>query len=158
EGKLLAISRFGEQAVQLWDVAGRRQQGTLPHPTGIRSMALSPKGELLATGDNDGFVRLWDLATRQELVRLEGHGGPVLSLRFSPDGKTLASGSGDTTARLWDVAGRRPIATLQGHTFLVTSLSFSPDGKTLASASWDGTVRLWDTASGQTLKTLGVPK
>jgi WD40 repeat protein/serine/threonine protein kinase len=158
EGKLLAIHRPVEQAVQLWDVAARRQRGVLPHPTWIRSMALSPKGELLATGDMDGFVRLWDLATRRELVRLEGHVGPVLTVRFSPDGKTLASGSGDSKVRLWDVAGKRSIATLQGHTFIVTSLSFSPDGKTLASASWDCTVRLWDTASGQTLKTLGVPK
>jgi WD40 repeat protein/serine/threonine protein kinase len=159
DGKIVAISELVSQTVRLWDVAANHERGMLPHPTWVSSVAVSPRGDFLATGGFDGIVRLWDLATRQELVPpLKAHVGGVSKVRFSPDGRTLASGGVDSTVRLWDVAGRRPPTTLQGHTFLVSSLSFSPDGKTLASASLDCTVRLWDTASGQTLKTLGVPK
>ena len=49
----------------------------------------------------DRLVRLWDVATGEELVRLPGHSDYVYSLAFSPDGKTLVSSSGDTTLRLW---------------------------------------------------------
>src|SRR5262245_66239458 len=74
-------------------------------------------------------VKLWDVATRQELATLSGHVDWVYSVAFSPDGKTLASGSRDQTVKLWDVATCQELATLSGHTSLVGSVGFSPDGK-----------------------------
>jgi WD40 repeat protein len=53
----------------------------------------------------DGTVRLWDVATHQQIGNpLTGHTGTVLSVAFSPGGTTLASGSADDTVRLWNVA------------------------------------------------------
>ena len=71
---------------------------------------------LLATGSDDGTVRLWDPATGHPVGDpLTGHTGAVTAVAFGrlPDGRTLlASGSGDGTVRLWDPAtgqpGRRP--------------------------------------------------
>ncbi|MEB3830403.1 WD40 repeat domain-containing protein, partial [Phormidium sp. CCY1219] len=56
------------------------------------------------TASGDRTARVWDLSGN-ELARLEGHSGPVLSVSFSPDGKTLATASVDCTARVWRVEG-----------------------------------------------------
>lgn len=57
---------------------------------------------MLASGNPDGTVRLWDAATRSQLgAPLTGNTGPVYSVAFSPDSSTLASASGNETTRLW---------------------------------------------------------
>jgi WD40 repeat protein len=112
-------------------------------------MAFSPDGKLLATGDGDGTVRLWDPATGQPVGRPRHATGSarygVHGVAFSPDGKLLATGDGDGTVRLWDPATGQPAgAPLQvGSQTDVSAVAFSPDGTLLASAGADGTVRLW---------------
>jgi WD40 repeat protein/transcriptional regulator with XRE-family HTH domain len=121
------------------------------HTGAVFSVAFSPDGKILATGNDHGTVRLWDLATHRQITTLIRHRGVVLSVAFSPDGKTLATANADGTVRLWDLATHRPITTLTG---VVLSVAFSPDGKTLATANADGTVRLWDLA---THRQIGAP-
>lgn len=120
------------------------------HEGGIWSVAFSPNGKILATGDDNGTARLWDLATQQPIgASLAGHGGTVYSVAFSPNGKILATGSEDGTVRLWDVlTGHQFGHTLHNSTKSVQSVAFSPNGKILAVGSNDGLARLWDIVTG----------
>ena len=111
----------------------------------VLSVAISPNGQMIASGSADGKVRLWDLKGKLIAQPFEGHELGVFSVAFSPDGKTIISGSEDTTLRLWDLKGN-PIGTpFRGHKYRLLSVAFSPDGKTIISGSSDRTLRLWDT-------------
>ena len=120
------------------------------HGGWVHSVAFSSDGTL-ASGSGDGTVKLWDVATHQDIGTLH-HGGWVRSVAFSSDG-TLASGSEDGTVKLWDVATHQDIGTLH-HGGWVRSVAFSSDGSTLASGSEDGTVTLRNVETHQDIGTL----
>jgi len=119
----------------------------------VLCIAFSPDGRILAAGDENGTVTLWDVVSGRVVHALAGHTGAVFSVGFAPDGKTLASGSDDETVKLWDVATGQMSRTLSGHELWVNSVVFAPDGKVLASGSADRTVKLWDIATGHVLDT-----
>jgi WD40 repeat protein len=113
-------------------------------PGGSRSLALTPDGKTLATGNADGTVSLWDLESGHNLANLASGPEMVLGVAFSPDGSTLASASASSQIHLWDVASRHLRTVLEGHLGPVTAIGFTPDGQTLLSGGEDGTVRLWN--------------
>jgi eukaryotic-like serine/threonine-protein kinase len=128
---------------------------TLKGHTGeVRSVAFSPDGKRIASGSEDGTLKIWDAATGQETLTLKGHDGAVLSVAFSPDGKRIASGSNDRTIKVWDASTGQGTGTLKGHAAQVTSVAFSPDGKRIASGSVDHTIKVWDAVTGQETRTL----
>lgn len=122
--------------------------------TSILSIAFSPDGKLLATGDVNGEIHVWKIAVGQPILCCKGHAGWVHGITFSPDGKMLCSASSDQTVKLWDVADGSCLSTLTGHHQRVRAIAFSPDGKLIASAGSDATIRLWETQGGQCLKIL----
>ncbi len=117
----------------------------------IHSVAFSPNGQCLASGDFNGDIRLWNARTHQLQLILKGHTNWVQAVAYSPHNQLLASGSFDGTVRLWNVHTGVCLQTLTGHTQGVYSVAFSPDGKMLASGSDDCTIRLWDVNTGEYL-------
>ncbi|NJM98818.1 MAG: hypothetical protein HC800_18165 [Phormidesmis sp. RL_2_1] len=131
----------------------------------IRTMAFSPEGEVLATGDTNGEIWLWQTGFSAEsspgasdikshISTFQGHQNWVCSVAFSPDGKRLASGSADRTIKLWDVETGECLQTLTGHSNWVMSVAFSPEGEQLISGSADRTIKLWDVETGECFKTV----
>ena len=123
------------------------------HTSSVRLVAFSPDGTTLASASRDSTIKVWNLATKENIATLR-HTHSILSVAFSPDGTTFALGAPDSTIKLWDIATKENIATLEGHTHRVRSVAFSPDGAMLASGSSDRTVKLWDIATGRTIATL----
>lgn len=123
---------------------------------GLMSVAFSPDGKFLAMGDNNGEIRLCQVADGRHLLTLKGHTAWVWLVTFSPDGQMLASSSEDQTVKLWDVSTGECLNTLQGHIGGIRSIDFSADSCILASGSDDQTVKIWDVTTGKCLKTLQV--
>src|ERR1039458_7214185 len=93
------------------------------HSEMVNSVAFSPDGRWALTGSEDNTARLWEVATGDEIRRLEGHSGPVYSVAFSSDGRWALTGSFDKTARVWEVATGKEIRRLVGHSKEVTSVA-----------------------------------
>jgi WD40 repeat protein len=81
------------------------------HPFFVRALCALPD-ERLASGSDDGVIRVWDVRTAAETARLEGHAHSITALCVLGDGR-LASGSNGNTIRLWDVAAAREITHLE---------------------------------------------
>jgi WD40 repeat protein/serine/threonine protein kinase len=152
-GTLLAIGYghpvYGDVVggpIKLWDYVTHQVVRTFPE-SGSR-VAFSPDGRILAARCTNDTVKLWNVATGEEMRRLN-NAGDVLCLSFSPDGQTLATGNWAGEAQLWNVATGKRGLPLQGHTAEVWSLAFSPDGRRLATGGTDQSVRLWSVSSGR---------
>jgi WD40 repeat protein len=131
-------------------------------------VAFSTDGKRLASGSSDLKVKIWDAATRKEVLSFKEHDGVVRSVAFSPDGKRLASTGQGGTVRVWDTATGREQRALNGHPERAWAVAFSPNGKRLASAGgilvetpgfktpiWDGgEVKVWDMETGKEVLSL----
>jgi len=149
DGKKLAISNGLGKGITLWDLKTReilKSSLDKRQEVPLTFLQLSPDGKVLATGGFDGQVRLWDMASGDELLLpIQAHSEPVVSAAFSLDGRLLATASLDQTIKLWQLDTRRELQTLKGHEDGVRTVAFSADGRRLASGGQDKTVRLWNT-------------
>jgi len=95
-------------------VSAVRSGSILPigHSAGVDAVAFAPDGTLIASGNVDNLVRLWQMQTGKVWRTLTGHSSGVTSVAFSPDGKTVASGSEDNSVWLWDVQSGTVLRTL----------------------------------------------
>ena len=71
--------------------------------TGAYNVSFSPNGQILASGCEDGLIRLWDVSTGEHKKTFIAEHGRSLRVLFSRDGDTLASW-GSYEANLWDAA------------------------------------------------------
>jgi len=161
-GNAKATSLDGESQASSWDASlkasssyskdisisklntGEKLKVITGHDAEMLSVAFSPDGARLATGDINGCVSVWDYATGKKLKTMKGHTGKVYSVSFSPDGKRIASGGNDCSVILWDASTCEQMAVFRENTSYVHSVAFSPDGLMLASVSGDGMVYTWD--------------
>ncbi len=121
--------------------------------THIWSIDYAPERNKIVAGSYDYRIKVWDVASQQIDITLEGHEKSTLPVAFSPDEKYLVSGSLDRTVRVWNAKTGELMKTLEIHTDNIYDVEFHPSGKYFASASRDKTIRLWDFETDKVLRT-----
>ncbi|WP_052850496.1 WD40 repeat domain-containing protein [Streptomyces avicenniae] len=150
EGRLVTGS--GDRTARITD--GEHTRDLAHGDAAVEAVAFSPDGGRLATGGHDAVVRVWDVASGDELMAFEGHQDWVGAVAWSPGGQFLATGSDDRTCRIWDVAGGQQVTVLRGHEGYVDGVAWSPDERHVVTASGDWTAGLWLVASGRRVGSL----
>jgi WD40 repeat protein len=141
-------------------------------PAGDAYLSFSPDGRRLAAHDGYQNLRVWEVASGKEVVRIttpRPH-GPRTPMAFSPDGKTIALGCAEDmddprqrgpakqgrTVRICDVATGKELHRLSGELKgPITQVLFSPDGKSIFACGYQTTVHCWDLVGSGPPRTIG---
>jgi WD40 repeat protein len=157
--EIIAVDREG---VGVWDIAsGKEVRRAVQCDIQNYHPALSSDGRFVALGGLDDrrtnrqldpAIRIFELASGQEVATMRGHETRTRNLAFSPDGRLLASGSvgtvvtKDETVRIWDVATGHELRRFEGHLGPINTVAFAfaPNGRSLVCTSGDATALVWD--------------
>jgi hypothetical protein len=185
------LASCSDNAVKLWSIRNGTFLGDLVTTkgkdveqydwNGSQSVSFSPDGRSLATGEHKVTkqgdqttetlgLRLWDIATRQQIGYFKLADAPpfqlnedrdpknippywIRSIAYSSDGKLIAADNGSNSIVLLDPRTGK-FRSLLGHRNEVNSVAFDADGERLVSAGFDHTVKLWDVRNGRLLQTM----
>jgi WD40 repeat protein len=147
DGRLVVAGATNGPA-RMWKVeTGQLSLTFHGHSSGVREIAFSPDGSLLATVGADHRICVWDVLDYQEASTMIDYSPTQLNAAaFSPDGSRLVSAT-RSSFRLWDVERRSAKFNSAGTCGI--SVAFHPSGKQFAGGDDSGTVRIFDVATGK---------
>jgi WD40 repeat protein len=138
DGKILAAA-LNDQ-IRLFQVDDGKPLMLLKGGFGV---SFSPDGTMLAGGDSNKSLKVWNVSDGKVLFTIKDLPDDVLSTVFSQDGTLLVVGTWDGTAEIFRVSDGAQLKSWKAHSRGVADTLFSLDGKLLVTASWDGTIRVW---------------
>jgi hypothetical protein len=149
------VSCGADRTLRVWDIDGDGAYKLGDSPFEIGCLAAT-EGRVLA--GQGATVRVWDLTTGKESLRLTGHMDAVRAVAVSADGRLALTGGDDRTLRLWDLPSGRELERFTGRHGRIGCVALSADGRLAASGNRDQTLRLWDLAGGREGRTFAVPR
>ncbi|ELR72239.1 WD40 repeat protein [Fulvivirga imtechensis AK7] len=157
DGKLLAVSGYPvssekENYIVLIDLEKGQQVATaVGHSNVINSLDFNGRGNYLASGSDDGTIRIWKVDNTKILrtVTTIEIGSRVTGVSFNNRTQALAVASDNKNVLLYNLTGldsgikKFPHTQLKKHKGIVNKVAVAPDGNYIASSSMDNELILW---------------
>jgi WD40 repeat protein len=105
------------------------------HNKGVRALAFSPDGAMLASGSEDQSVILWDPRSGARLEALNAHADVVCGVAFAPDSSLLYSCGDDGRLVRWNLTMHNVPYLLHHMNAHLVALAVSPDGNLVAAGA-----------------------
>jgi WD40 repeat protein/serine/threonine protein kinase len=150
DGKKLAAGSRGE--IILFEALSGTIKRTASLSTGddwVNALAFSPDGTILASGDERGFLCLWNVAAGISTHALKEHSDKIIDLCFSLDGRFIATASLDSTIALWGAAEVKKIRAIEDKGDGIRGVKILAGSGLIASATDVGKVKVWASSSGK---------
>lgn len=123
-----------------------------PHADTVMTLAFSSRGDLLASGSTDRFVKVHAVADGNRVRSFEGHTGHVLALSWQANGQRLASAGADYSLRIWDMATGGLQRTITGPKKELTGARFLGVSDELVTSAADPLVRIYNVGNGAVVR------
>lgn len=149
--------------INIYDLKTGECKKTLNYSGSIYSIniaAFSTDSKILAIGDNNGTVEVWNIEREMVLKStFKSFKNGLEAISVSPDGKLIVTGgdegNGSNSLKVWNANDGKKIFTMTGHVNGINSVCFSPDGKFIVSGSCDGNIKVWNVLTGKEVKNIG---
>jgi periodic tryptophan protein 2 len=156
-GEWLAFgaSKLGQLLVWEWQSESYvlKQQG---HYFDMNTLSFSSDAQNVATGGDDGKVKLWNASSGFNFVTFTEHSSSISAVEFAKQGQVLFSASLDGTVRAYDLIRYRNFRTFTSPMPVqFSSLAVDPSGEVVAAGSTDSfEVYMWSVQTGKLLDVL----
>jgi hypothetical protein len=135
-GKMVKIFKDGKLAFSL-----------KKHTDWIMALAFTSDGKMLISGDRQGGLEVWEVATGGEMFMLPAHKAGVTAIS-APAPQACITASEDGTVKMWDLREGKEVKSWNAHNSGTLSAAFAQDG-TLVTCGRDKQVRLWNRDGGK---------
>ncbi|MBI1321840.1 protein kinase [bacterium] len=154
DGRFIATSALSaRENLTLWDAkTGSKVIDLVGHSTPVYNLSFSSDGTRLASGDNKGFVIVWDIATGEAVSNTKADRDRIRGLAFMPGSRTVvATASESRHVRIWDTARKRILQDWETGGEM-TTLAFVPNSDHICAAESSGRLFVWDFETGEMIR------
>ncbi len=152
DGKLLVSGR-ADATIKVWDVAGQKELKTLKPtagavdpkkpaavlpPAAITGALFTPDGKQVVSIGHDRYVRVFDVASGNEVKKFGPTEDDLYGMAFSRDGKLLATSGYAGYVKVWNLADGKTTMAKKLKAFGAYCVTFTPDGKALVTGHDNG--------------------
>eukprot|EP00035_Acanthoeca_spectabilis_P038147 m.50459 g.50459 ORF g.50459 m.50459 type:complete len:348 (+) comp9014_c0_seq2:2419-3462(+) len=133
-----------DKTCAVWDAhTGERIRRLRGHASIVNCCSPARKSPMLASGSDDGTIKIWD-TRRRGYVHSLGNKYQVTAVAYGSNPDQVITAGLDNEIKVWDLRRKDVAFAMKGHVDTVTGLKLSPDGNHVLSNAMDNTVRMWD--------------
>jgi U4/U6 small nuclear ribonucleoprotein PRP4 len=137
-----------DNTIKLWSfdpqISYQKSTSLKGHKDKVNDIDFAKVNYYLGSVSNDQTFKIWDLATKINILSQDGHVAPINCLSFQADGALCATGDNSGIGFIWDLRTGRRIMVIDGHTSKITCMNFNSNSYQLATGGDDNTLRIWD--------------